>query len=75
MVKSIGNGNSDSSTGNGSSSPRDDGKGAGVEDRLRDARAIVVRGEGGKVGEKELRRVGFEVGEWVRGLAEGRGGS
>lgn len=53
----------------------------GVEVRLDDARAIVVRnesgrggGEGGKSGVSEgvLRRVGFEVSEWVRGREEGR---
>ena len=53
---------------------RGDGGGVkgGVEIRLGDAKAILVR-EG--VGEGVLRRVGFEVGEWVRGLGEGRRGS
>ncbi|KAI9874800.1 MAG: hypothetical protein M1830_009258 [Pleopsidium flavum] len=54
------------------------GAGTGVEVRLGDARAIVVRkiGKGVGVGEGALRRVGFEVGEWVRGMGvreEGRG--
>jgi len=57
------------------------GGGTGVEVRLADARAIVVRkggaggGCGGKggpgLGEGALRRVGFEVGEWVRGMGGG----
>ena len=38
-----------------------------VEVRIDDARAILVRiGEDGEVAEGSLRRVGFEVGEWVR---------
>lgn len=51
--------------------------GSGVEARLEDARAILVRGESGKSGiaEGKLRRVGFEVGEWVRGGDDGRRGS
>ena len=50
---------------------------SGVEARLEDARAILVRGESGKSGlaEGKLRRVGFEVGEWVRGGDDGRRGS
>lgn len=50
---------------------------SGVEARLEDARAVLVRGENGKtgIGEGKLRRVGFEVGEWVRGGDEGRRGS
>jgi len=48
------------------------GGGTGVEVRLADARAIVVRkmggGKGSGLGEGALRRVGFEVGEWVRGM-------
>lgn len=50
---------------------------SGVEARLEDARAILVRGENGKTGlaEGKLRRVGFEVGEWVRGGDDGRRGS
>ena len=47
------------------------GSGSGVEVRLEDARAVVVRGEReGGVGEGGLRRVGFEIGEWVRGWEE-----
>lgn len=56
--------------------------GAPVEVRLADARAIVVRRQNGHcamvgggggpadsgIGEAALRRVGFEVGEWVRGM-------
>lgn len=42
-----------------------------VEIRLEDARALVVRAERGRVGEGGLRRVGFEVGEWVRGREGG----
>ena len=43
-----------------------------VEVRLEDARAVIVRGEreGGGVPEGGLRRVGFEIGEWVRGWEE-----
>ncbi|KAL8744201.1 MAG: hypothetical protein Q9190_003529 [Brigantiaea leucoxantha] len=47
-----------------------------VEIRLDDRRAIIVRVEqGGKVGEGALRRLGFEVEEWIRGRADGRRGS
>lgn len=47
------------------------GAGSGVEVRLEDARAVIVRGEReGGVGEGGLRRVGFEIGEWVRGWEE-----
>lgn len=57
------------------SGPRDDdGRnvapalgGAGVDVRT-DARAIVLQCQNGRVEEKMLRRAGFEVGEWVRGL-------
>ncbi|KAL8968737.1 MAG: hypothetical protein Q9183_002322 [Haloplaca sp. 2 TL-2023] len=46
--------------------------GAEVEVRLEDSRAVIVRvDKGGKVAEGGLRRLGFEVGEWIRG----RGGS
>ncbi|KAL8839793.1 MAG: hypothetical protein Q9170_001604 [Blastenia crenularia] len=39
-----------------------------VEVRLEDSRAMIVRVEKGlKVLEGSLRRVGFEVGEWIRG--------
>ena len=45
--------------------------GGGVEVRLEDARAVIVRGEaGGGVAVGGLRRVGFEIGEWVRGWGE-----
>ncbi|KAL9129830.1 MAG: hypothetical protein Q9217_001828 [Psora testacea] len=41
---------------------------AGVEIRLEAERAVVVKGEvGGGVSEGGLRRVGFEIGEWIRG--------
>ena len=49
------------------------GSGAGnaVEVKLEDARAVIVRGEaGGGVAVGALRRVGFEIGEWVRGWGE-----
>lgn len=47
------------------------GVGGGVEVRLEDARAVIVRGErDGGVAEGGLRRVGFEIGEWVRGWEE-----
>jgi len=46
------------------------GAGTGVEVRLADARAIVMRSGENGVQEGALRRVGFEVGEWVRGLGE-----
>lgn len=47
--------------------------GGGAEVRLEDARAIVVRGDGkGTVVEGVLRRVGFEVSEWIRSKEEGR---
>lgn len=57
------------------SGPRDDdGRnvaptlgGAGVDVRT-DARAIVLQCQNGRVEEQMLRRAGFEVGEWVRGL-------
>lgn len=48
----------------------------GVEVRLEvrpeDARAVIVRGEaqGQGVARGSLRRVGFEIGEWVRGWVE-----
>ncbi|KAL8762180.1 MAG: hypothetical protein Q9184_001777 [Pyrenodesmia sp. 2 TL-2023] len=47
--------------------------GGDVDIRLEDSRAVVVRVErGGKVGEGALRRVGFEIGEWVRGRSGSR---
>ncbi|KAL8710307.1 MAG: hypothetical protein Q9220_005077 [cf. Caloplaca sp. 1 TL-2023] len=43
-----------------------------VDVRLEDSRAVVLRVErGGKIGEGALRRVGFEVGEWIRGKVGG----
>ena len=44
-----------------------------VEVRLEDARCVVVKGEKDGVGRGSLRRVGFEIGEWVRGMGERRG--
>ena len=41
-------------------------KGAGVELRLDDSRAVIVQGSEKGVSEGGLRRVGFEIGEWVR---------
>ncbi|KAL8825624.1 MAG: hypothetical protein Q9191_004303 [Dirinaria sp. TL-2023a] len=42
-----------------------------VEVRIDDARTILVRvGEDGEVTEGSLRRVGFEVGEWVRSFSK-----
>lgn len=72
----------DMPTGAGGGGGRDGGVGAGgksargvgpsVEVRLEDARAILLRvGDDGEVGEGGLRRVGFEVGEWVRGRSGG----
>lgn len=47
-----------------------------VEIRLDEARAVIVRGEPeGGVAESALRRVGFEVGEWVMGWFERGGGT
>ena len=58
---------------------RPGGAGTGVEVRLADARAILVRSGDSGVPDGALRRVGFEVGEWVRGIGErerdGRRGS
>lgn len=55
------------------------GAGTGVEVRLADARAIIVRTGDTGVPDGALRRVGFEVGEWIRGVGErerdGRRGS
>ncbi|MCJ1408066.1 hypothetical protein MMC19_002139 [Ptychographa xylographoides] len=55
---------------NGVGSPKEDHLGrGGVEVRLVDARAILLRCDSrGKVSESGLRRVGFEVGEYVRGM-------
>ena len=44
---------------------------SGVEVKLDEARAVIVKGEAeGGVAEGSLRRVGFEVGEWVRSWAD-----
>ena len=57
-----------------------DGRGAGggaqaVDVKLAEARAVLIRGEGkGRVSESGLRRVGFEVGEWLRSKGERAGG-
>lgn len=55
------------------------GAGTGVEVRLADAKAIIVRTGNTGVPDGALRRVGFEVGEWIRGVGEremdGRRGS
>ena len=45
--------------------------GNAVEVKLEDARAVIVKGEvGGGIAVGALRRVGFEIGEWVRGWGE-----
>ena len=44
-------------------------KKAGVELRLQDSRTIVMN----SIGDKDLRRVAFEVGEWVRDKVQGQG--
>ena len=53
-------------------SPRDESSrhgATGVDVRLGDARAIVLKCDGGNgVNEAALRRMGFEVGEWGRGM-------
>ena len=42
-----------------------------VDVKLHEARAVLLRGEpGGKVSDKGLRRMGFEVGEWLRFVGE-----
>lgn len=47
------------------------GGAGGVEVKLEECRAVIVKGaEGGGVLEGGLRRVGFEIGEWVRGWEE-----
>lgn len=75
---SAGSSNSDGKTiggikSSGSSSGVSGVSGGAAEVRLDDARAIVVREDGkGEVVEGVLRRVGFEVGEWVRNREEGR---
>ena len=58
-------------TGSVSGSAGGSGAGNAVEVKLEDARAVIVRGEaGGGVAVGALRRVGFEIGEWVRGWGE-----
>ena len=45
--------------------------GPAVDVKLHEARAVLLRGEaGGKVNEAGLRRMGFEVGEWLRFVGE-----
>ena len=45
-----------------------------VEVKLAEARAVILRGEGkGRVSESGLRRVGFEIGEFLRGTGERSG--
>ena len=45
--------------------------GAGIDIRLEDFKAIILQaGEKGMVVESALRRVGFEIGEWIRGWSE-----
>ena len=47
------------------------GMGPLVDVKLHEARAVLLRGEaGGRVNETALRRMGFEVGEWLRVFAE-----
>lgn len=67
-----------SAGGGGKTTDKASGSGnALVEVRLEEARAVIVRGErdrdGGGIGEGGLRRVGFEIGEWVRGWEEREG--
>ena len=59
----------------GNNSPKEDGvKGAVVEIRLADARAVAVRmDQEGKISIGSLRRVGFEIGEWLRAFNEVEG--
>ena len=58
---------------NGNSSPREEThNGGGVEVRLKDARTIqLLCPNVGKVGESALRRMGFELGEYIRFLKTG----
>ena len=61
---------------NVNSSPKEETlrTGAGVEVRLADARTVIVRVDAeGRASEGGLRRVGFEVGEWIRSLGERSG--
>lgn len=70
MPTGAGGGGRDGGVGAGGKGAR--GVGPSVEVRLEDARAILLRvGDDGEVGEGGLRRVGFEVGEWVRGRSGG----
>ena len=47
------------------------GMGPLVDVKLHEARAVLLRGEaGGRVNETALRRMGFEVGEWLRVVGE-----
>ncbi|MCJ1402677.1 hypothetical protein MMC11_005897 [Xylographa trunciseda] len=63
----------DGSSANGNSSPREETRnGGGVEVRLQDARTITLLCPNvGKVPESALRRMGFELGEYVRYLKTG----
>ena len=77
MAGKMAGGGAAPATGGGMKSGAGGGKapvGMAVDVRLEDARAIVLRaGERGGVPEGSLRRVGFEVGEWVRGRGDGGG--
>ena len=56
---------------NGSGTKTDKKSGNGIDIRLEDSRAVILQaGEKGLVGEGALRRVGFEIGEWVRAWSE-----
>ncbi|MCJ1381778.1 hypothetical protein MMC17_004889 [Xylographa soralifera] len=63
----------EASSANGNSSPREENRnGGGVEVRLQDAKTITLLCPTvGKVPESALRRMGFEVGEYVRYLKTG----
>ncbi|MCJ1392452.1 hypothetical protein MMC18_005319 [Xylographa bjoerkii] len=67
------NGQYEGGIANGNSSPREESRnGGGVEVRLQDARTITLLCPNvGKVQESALRRMGFEVGEYVRYLKTG----
>lgn len=55
-------------------SPVMEGSRGGVKIRLSDARAVVLEiDDEGKLGESALRRMRFEIGEWVRGLKRRKG--
>ncbi len=51
------------------------GIGTGVDVRLDEARAMLVRGDGKGSLDGVLRRVGFEISEWIRAKEEERRGS